>query len=90
MIDLLTSAGTDVWNTVGNFATMVNQLKNNIAAPAFMLVAAVVGVTLAFKKEVRGALVAVVVFIVAGVFVFAPSFFQTTSTNVGEKTDLSW
>lgn len=90
MNELLIGAGSGVWNSIGDFASMVNDLKNNIFGPAFMLVAAAVGIVLAVKKEIRGAILAAVVFIVAGVFVFAPSFFQRTSTSVGGKTDLTW
>ncbi len=89
-MDILSGAGTDIWNALGSFSTMVTQLKNGWIAPAFFLIAGVVGVILAFKREIRAAIGAAVVFIVAGIFIFAPNLFQKTSTTVGNDADLGW
>lgn len=90
MLDILSGTGTDIWNALGSFATMVDQIKSGWIGPAFILVAAAIGIMLAAKKEIRGAIVAAIVFIIAGIFIYAPNLFQNTATTVGNNASLGW
>lgn len=74
-------------DSLAGFKELVERVREGWIGPAFMLIVAGIGVVLAIKRDVRMLIGAIVVFIVAGVLIYAPQVVSNTSQIVADNTD---
>lgn len=70
--------------TAAGLGSLGEAFVNDWLGPLFLAAVAITGVVLAFKKQVRQAAVAALVFIIAGIFIyFAGDFFGESGSLTG-------